>query len=67
MKKLTRQDVGHIGGTTTKKRYGSEHFREIGRKGGEARGKGPKLSWSHTVTGDAKIINEPFIGSPDAQ
>ncbi len=35
---MTRQDAGHIGGETTKKRYGSEHFSSIGRKGGKARG-----------------------------
>jgi len=35
---MTRQDAGRLGGETTRKRYGSEHFREIGRQGGKARG-----------------------------
>lgn len=35
---MTRQDAGRLGGQTTRKRYGSEHFSEIGRQGGKARG-----------------------------
>lgn len=37
---MTRADAGSLGGQTTKERYGKTGFyREIGRKGGKARGK----------------------------
>lgn len=37
---MTRADAGALGGQTTKERYGKTGFyREIGRKGGKARGK----------------------------
>lgn len=36
---MTRADAGSLGGQTTKARYGSEHYRSIGRKGGAARGR----------------------------
>jgi len=35
-KKLTKAEAGRIGGMTTKKRHGIEHFRAIGRKGFQA-------------------------------
>lgn len=34
-----RELAGHKGGSVTKQRHGSEHFRKIGRKGGKARGR----------------------------
>lgn len=35
---MTRQDAGRIGGQTTKERYGSDFYSNIGRAGGKARG-----------------------------
>jgi general stress protein YciG len=35
-RKLTKAEAGRIGGMTTKKRHGIEHFRAIGRKGFQA-------------------------------
>ncbi len=34
---MTRSDAGRLGGETTRDRYGSEHFSEIGSEGGKAR------------------------------
>lgn len=35
---MTRQDAGRMGGQTTKERYGSDFYSNIGRAGGKARG-----------------------------
>lgn len=35
-KKMSRAEAGAKGGGTTKKRYGAEHYRAIGKKGGTA-------------------------------
>lgn len=35
-KKMTKAQAGRIGGMTTRKRHGIEHFRAIGRKGFQA-------------------------------
>lgn len=34
----TRRFSGQCGGLATKKKYGSEHYRRIGKMGGKARG-----------------------------
>jgi general stress protein YciG len=40
-KKLTgRQKSGKAGGEATKEKHGPDFFREIGKKGGESKGKG---------------------------
>jgi len=35
---MTRAEAGRRGGQSTKKRYGSEFYQEIGRKGGKKGG-----------------------------
>lgn len=32
---MTVQEAGHMGGTTVARKYGHEHFQQIGRKGGQ--------------------------------
>ena len=39
---MTRSDAGRLGGQETARRHGSDHFRNIGKLGGEARGKNNK-------------------------
>ncbi|RJR25983.1 stress-induced protein, KGG, repeat-containing protein [Candidatus Microgenomates bacterium] len=39
---ITVEEAGRSGGTTTRDRYGSEFYSEIGRKGGQARAKSQK-------------------------
>src|SRR6516165_1940604 len=34
--KMTRAEAGRLGGMTTKKRHGIEHYRAAGKKGGQA-------------------------------
>lgn len=36
--KMDRSEAGRLGGEAVKEKYGPEHFKEIGQKGGEARG-----------------------------
>ncbi len=35
-KELTVSEAGKIGGNTTKQRYGMEHYKQIGRMGGNS-------------------------------
>lgn len=37
-KKMTRAEAGKKGGTATKKKYGTEFYKEIGKKGGKIGG-----------------------------
>ena len=47
MKNKAAQELGKKGGTTTKKKYGKKHFKEIGKKAAKVRwGKTkPAVTW----------------------
>jgi len=42
LESISVEEAGRSGGTTTRDRYGSEFYSEIGRKGGQARARSRK-------------------------